>query len=281
MSRTRSHIRPFFQIIPLLSLVVLCGCGLLRSDDGPISVTLRTDQDVYEHSVDIQMSLVVKNISDESQFYEFRWGHYPFFEVISDHGQVLYRQIHDFDLIRDNYVHEIKPGETWILDHTFPLGVVPGNYVARGYLAARSRTELADSQFGVMASHRIKAIPFQGESPTIATLTTDRATYAPGDTIRMLLRIHNPTSTAVEFHFPDTQMYEFEITNSKGQRIWLWSERLSFIFIMCTEILQPGETWEFVVEYDWLWDEGYYAVYSWLAYPNHRMWARTIIRISD
>lgn len=59
-------------------------------------------------------------------------------------------------------------------------------------------------------------------------LTTDRAVYSPGDTIRMRLEVFRRGGEALTLSFPTAQRHDFVLrgpdTSGPGGEVWRWSE---------------------------------------------------------
>ncbi|MEK6883683.1 MAG: BsuPI-related putative proteinase inhibitor, partial [Nanoarchaeota archaeon] len=51
------------------------------------------------------------------------------------------------------------------------------------------------------------------------------------------------------FHFPDSQFYDFTVTDEMGQEIWRWSWNKSFLQVVLGIGLQPGESMAFTEEW--------------------------------
>mgnify|MGYP006198833743 CR=1 FL=1 len=71
-----------------------------------------------------------------------------------------------------------------------------------------------------------------------------------GETIRLLLHVTNTGEEAVDFTFPSSQRFEFEVRDGTGAEVWRWSEGIMFTQAITEATLGPGETWEFSAEWE-------------------------------
>lgn len=71
---------------------------------------------------------------------------------------------------------------------------------------------------------------------------TDRARYAPGDSIRVVVRLANRLDRTRTLSFPTSQRYDFRITTPSGREIYRWEASRSFLQVLGEERLEP-EAW--------------------------------------
>ncbi len=110
------------------------------------------------------------------------------------------------------------------------------------------------------------------------SVTTDRAAYAPDESIAMRLNVTNRADTSVVFHFSDGQRYDFLIQDVSGDTLWLWSADKGFIQMLGQEVLGPGETLTFSETFEGL-ASGTYAVVGKLVATNFRLTAATGVTV--
>lgn len=61
-----------------------------------------------------------------------------------------------------------------------------------------------------------------------ATVTTDKAVYRRGQSVRVTFRITNPTGKAVTYNFATSQKYDITVQNSAGVVLWDWAQGRMF-----------------------------------------------------
>jgi hypothetical protein len=78
--------------------------------------------------------------------------------------------------------------------------------------------------------------------PTALTiaLETDRATYAPGDSIRAQLTVSHGGGSAVVLEFGSSQRCDFAIQDAAGTTVWRWSADRAFAQMMGEVTVAPG-----------------------------------------
>ena len=73
-----------------------------------------------------------------------------------------------------------------------------------------------------------------------ATLTADKATYAPGEPITLTLRVVNGTSRPFRLSFPTAQRFDLVVEDGQGREIWRWSAGRLFAQVFGEETLKPS-----------------------------------------
>ena len=83
----------------------------------------------------------------------------------------------------------------------------------------------------------------------VVTVTTDRDVYYLGQPVRITISVTNngPDTTLV---FCDSQLADFNITNSDGKQIFWWSWHFFFLQIVLEMPIRHGET---IVLLEWIW----------------------------
>src|SRR3979490_296010 len=72
------------------------------------------------------------------------------------------------------------------------------------------------------------------------TLTTDKPAYRAGEPIELIFKVTNRSKQPNVFEFSSSQRYDFEITDSKGTKVWRWRAGRMFAQMMGTEQLAPA-----------------------------------------
>lgn len=79
------------------------------------------------------------------------------------------------------------------------------------------------------------------DSTLVATITTDRPAYAPGDPITLTLTLRNTTSAPVTLEFATSQRYDFTIEDARAP-LWRWSTGQMFAQMLGEETLAAGDS---------------------------------------
>ena len=98
----------------------------------------------------------------------------------------------------------------------------------------------------VLACNRPDAAPpaasnAAADSTLVATLTTDRAAYAPGNTVTLRLVLRNVSTAPVTLDFSSAQRYDFAIEDTRAP-MWRWSASQMFAQVLGEETLAPGDS---------------------------------------
>lgn len=70
-------------------------------------------------------------------------------------------------------------------------------------------------------------------------VSTDRARYAPGDTILATFSVTN-AGVRLTVRFSSGQRYDFALLDAAGREIWRWSAERGFIQVLGEETVEPG-----------------------------------------
>ncbi|MHB8928404.1 MAG: BsuPI-related putative proteinase inhibitor [Bacillota bacterium] len=76
------------------------------------------------------------------------------------------------------------------------------------------------------------------------SLTTSKATYAPGEAVGLTFTVKNNNSTAVTVTFPTSQQDDFVVTQN-GQAVWTWSDGQAFTQAVMEMTVAAGQTLTF------------------------------------
>jgi hypothetical protein len=109
------------------------------------------------------------------------------------------------------------------------LAVLIGCATLPALTAASSQTAFPGNGFGVMVA-------------------VDQHTYIR-PIIKMKLTVFNYTPAPVTFNFRTSKRYDFTIYNSRGLKVWQWSDGQHFPDVIGKLILKPNETVTYTAEY--------------------------------
>ena len=101
------------------------------------------------------------------------------------------------------------------------FGLVTVGWGGGEEISAQTDGAMAESTFGV-------------------SLTTDKASYAAGESIVMELIVFNRTAESITFDFRNAQHYDFIIEDAEGNSVWRWAEGRMFAQMLGEETLGPG-----------------------------------------
>lgn len=105
-------------------------------------------------------------------------------------------------------------------------------------------------------------------------MATDIECYVPGDSVHMIYRIKNYSSSAISFLFYTAQRYDF-IVNQEENIIWYWSFLMIFAQYLWWLTLNPGDSTEALYSWDITdnWGDqispGIYEVSGFYTYENY------------
>ena len=99
---------------------------------------------------------------------------------------------------------------------------------------------------------------FERTPPVAVTITTDKKTYAPGETITMFLTVKNPTKLTVQLGFSSGQRYDFKlyaagtgaaVKPDESKLVWQWGRGRMFAMMIGSEKLDAGNRLVFTDKY--------------------------------
>ena len=76
----------------------------------------------------------------------------------------------------------------------------------------------------------------------VVSLAADRAIAAPGDTVRLLASVYNPTSSVLEIGYGCGPSLDFLVTDPQGSTISLLEGMVFICPLLDYHVLEPGET---------------------------------------
>ncbi len=59
-----------------------------------------------------------------------------------------------------------------------------------------------------------------------------------------MLHVTNTGTRPMEFVFPTSQRFDFEVVTPDGEGVWRWSEGMAFLQVLSRATLQPAESWD-------------------------------------
>ncbi|MBI2876831.1 MAG: hypothetical protein HYY20_08120 [Candidatus Tectomicrobia bacterium] len=107
------------------------------------------------------------------------------------------------------------------------------------------RSQLWSLRFAafLLAGCSLVSQPVRGKAdpPRLRTvLTTDKATYAPGEPITFALRLINETAEPIRLSFTTAQRFDLVVQDPAGREVWRWSAGRFFAQALGEETLQPS-----------------------------------------
>ena len=81
------------------------------------------------------------------------------------------------------------------------------------------------------------------------SLSTDRQTYAHGETINMTMKVKNEGSSTITYSFPTGRQFDFSAVHSNGD-LWNYSHGRNYTRASTSVQIQPGDTWTNAVSWD-------------------------------
>ncbi len=77
-------------------------------------------------------------------------------------------------------------------------------------------------------------------------VAADRASYAPGEPVRAVVRLQNLGEAPVTLAYPSAQRFELAVLDEDGREIGRWGADRAFLQVLGEETLPPGESlgWE-------------------------------------
>ena len=118
-------------------------------------------------------------------------------------------------------------------------------------------------------------------------LSTDKATYEPGENVTISLRISNHGNQDASLTFRSAKLADLEILDEKGERVYLWSHGKYFAQVITHRTIEAGKrveilniTWNQIDNRGLPIKPGVYRVRGWLALPKRVYSNEVIISIS-
>ena len=111
----------------------------------------------------------------------------------------------------------------------------------------------------------LSGVNINNNEDLIVTVTTDRDVYYLGQPVKITISVTNngPDTILV---FADTQLADFNITNSNGKQIFWWSWHFYFNFMVLEKPIKQGET-KVLLEWVWYKFRDFYPYFGLLGLP--------------
>ncbi len=118
---------------------------------------------------------------------------------------------------------------------------------------------------GMTVIPSLSGVNINNNEDLIVTVTTDRDVYYLGQPVKITISVTNngPDTTLV---FADSQLADFNITNSNGKQIFFWSCHFLFYFLELKMSIRQGET-IVLLEYVWYKFRDFYPFFNSLLFP--------------
>ena len=118
---------------------------------------------------------------------------------------------------------------------------------------------------GMIVIPSLSGVNINNNEDLIVTVTTDRDVYYLGQPVKITISVTNngPDTTLV---FADSQLADFNITNSNGKQIFFWSWHFYFYFLELKMPIRQGET-KVLLEYVWYKFRDFYPFFISLLFP--------------
>jgi len=102
---------------------------------------------------------------------------------------------------------------------------------------------------GITVIPSLSGKDIKNDEDLVVTVTTDRDEYYLGQPVKITISVTNngPDTTLV---FGDSQLADFNITDSNGKQIFWWSWHFFFLQIIVEMPIKHGET---IVLLEWVW----------------------------
>jgi len=112
------------------------------------------------------------------------------------------------------------------------------------------------------------------------TLSVDKSTYRPGDTIQVTLEVANRTAEPITLVFSTSQRFDLAIEDDEGNELWRWSRGKLFLQVLGEETLgSEGPPLAYHTEAPGPADPGRYRLHGALATAGQAFRASTFFNV--
>lgn len=230
--------------------------GVVVAGDAPDAegfvFRLSTPRAMYRAGESIPFEMVLRNANDRAQTLTFLGGQDFDIVVRNSAGAEVWRWSTGRAFTQQIRTVSFAPGEerrfaaTWDQRSNAGEQAPAGGYQATATTATRS----------LIASN---TIPLQIESAPSAVefgLSTSKETYAIGEPIEFSMVARNRSSQVQTIEFPSGQDFDLVVRTMAGADVWRYSTSRSFVQVIRTVTLQPGESVRFSSTWDQRTDTG-------------------------
>ena len=89
----------------------------------------------------------------------------------------------------------------------------------------------------------------EGAAALRLELRADRAVYAVGQPLKLMLAVTNPGPVTISLTAPSSQFYDFAVLKD-GSEVWRWSAEKMFLTVLTQLKISPRETRTFTERWD-------------------------------
>jgi hypothetical protein len=226
---------------------------------GALFATVLTDKPEYALGEPVQLTLRVRNASPFTVTVTMPTGQDFDFIVRTLAGPEVWRWSHDQAFTQAVREVTFAPGETKTFTASWDQRDNDGQPVGPGFYAV---TGVFTSSPPVRSASRVFAIRSTAATPTatatatpppgtlVASVATDKSTYALGEPVQFTLQVRNTASAAVTVTLPTGQDYDFIVRAADGTEVWRWSHDQAFTQVVRQATFGPGETKTFTTTWD-------------------------------
>ena len=101
------------------------------------------------------------------------------------------------------------------------------------------------------------------------------------DTVVLEIHITNVASSPITLEFPSSQRYDFAIETAEGESVWRWSAARSFMQVLGSEELQPGESRRYSETWVGSGEGRDYVATGWVVSTSYPVELRTTFRLPE
>ncbi|HSK20736.1 MAG TPA: BsuPI-related putative proteinase inhibitor [Longimicrobiales bacterium] len=101
------------------------------------------------------------------------------------------------------------------------------------------------------------------------------------DTVVLEIHITNVASSPITLEFPSSQRYDFAVSTAEGESVWRWSAARSFMQVLGSEELQPGESRRYSETWVGSGEGREYVATGWVVSTSYPVELRTTFRVPE
>ena len=219
-----------------------------------ISLSARTGKARYQVGEPIEVSLRATNVQSRDAYLKFASGQRFDLQLFrADKAEPVYSWSANkmFAMAVSHILLKQSQSENYSATIGGEMGeLAPGNYRLQAHLTNSSQIEAPPVEFAIEAATPEAATPEADAQPLQLTATTDKASYAIGEAVKINFSLRNTSEDAVKLNFNSGQTYDVYIRNAAGDLVWSWAANKRFIMATRQIELAAGATQTFDVEWD-------------------------------